>query len=620
MATARRTQQMAGIPHKQGTAKYSLVQYYMEVLRYCYPRYKPTLDRLQALTNIYDNVIDKALFPTISKMSIPDHFSMTQEALPDTMDLIFPDSLETFGVMPVDVDVDMETLDKVQYALNFQVRQRMRAKMAMLPVFQNAIKTGIGYAAVVPTVVTPFATINKRWIKDGRGVANTRNIGIGATQKALQIENVGLGEVVPSDDGADFNGHNRVSHCFRFKIYSEGAFRRLFAKMKADTEDIDVDGDVEYIIQQARDFNYTTAIPFAQIIADLGGIDINYRPTATDNSFIQIPVIQCYGEQEVVWLANGTTVIYHEKDNIQTLHRPLIKASVTVDGNRWHPMNPAEASAAISNGRNLYYNMLFDLMVRATNPIGIYQKSKFGDKPPVMGANGFVGIDGPVGDALVFPPQPQMNNGHAIMENMLEKLQGRAVGQSANMQEPTAGMVRGGLHAFESILNSSRGRQRLGAMILEMGALEPLGQLTMIYMQLMASGEGLRFSEKEFDTDTGKGRLKYTTVSFEEINAAYEVSIDTRAKARTETDLNERVTVFNAVKDDPYFDPYTTRQFLVGAYPTLKTGLYSREKSRKIQEQIAEQQRVAAEQASTNNVPGGTPQSIEAGATLGGAQ
>jgi len=166
----------------------------------------------------------------------------------------------------------------------------------------------------------------------------------------------------------------------------------------------------------------------------------------------------------------------------------------------------------------------------------------------------------------------------------------------------------------------------VAAMVAEMGYLEPLGQLTMIHMQLMATGEGLSFQEREYDQETGKGHIKKLSVTFEDLNAAYEVSLDSRAKERTTTDLNERAAIFNLVKDDPYFDPHTVREFLVGTYPRLRSGLYNREKSRQIQE---EQARMAqAEQAEqqaggegvANNVPGGTPQAVEAGAMLGGEQ
>jgi hypothetical protein len=191
------------------------------------------------------------------------------------------------------------------------------------------------------------------------------------------------------------------------------------------------------------------------------------------------------------------------------------------------------------------------------------------------------------------------------------------------MQDPTPGMVRGGLHAFESLMNSMYGRQRLAAMIMEMGYLEPLGQLALIHMQLGATGEGVTFAEREYDQETGKGRVKKTSVTFEDLNSAYEVSISSRAKAAQTTELNERIAVYQATANNPFYDPYAREEFLVGTYPTLRSGLYSREKIRQIQEQQAQQQQQAAAQEAAggaNNVPGGTPQSVEAGAILGGAQ
>lgn len=614
------------IPHSVDSEKWRVVNYYMEALEFSYRRYKPTIDRLQSLTNAYENVLNAALFPTISKMAVPDHFAMVQESLPIALDYVWPDSQRTYTLNPLDMDVDMERLDRAEYALNYIVRQRMRAKWTTLPSIINALKTGIGYSAIVPMVKTPPATINMLWTKGGQVQGSQQSVGIGRPVKTLAIKNVGVGQIIPSDDGSDFNGDDRVSHVWWVDLYHEGEFRRMFKKLKSDVEDADVSGDVEFLIKQANDFGFTTKIPLASIIAELGGIEID-RKTANpfDGEYVQVPVIKCYGDQEIVWIANGTTVIYHEKDPIQVLHRPLVKWSVTVDNSKWHPMNPAEAGATIANGKNLYYNLMMDLAIRATRPYMVYDKSRTtGGKPPIVGVDGMIGVDGSAGGEVInFPAQPQINQGHAMVSNMLDGLYARAVGQSDALQNPTPGMVRGGLHALESIIASTQGRQKVGAMIMEMGAVEPIGQLTMIYMQKIIENGGMAISEREFDNDTGEGRVKRTNVTPDDIRVAYEVSLDTRGKVRTTTDFNERAAVFNLIKDDPYFDPYTTREFLVGSYPNLRNGQYSRKKSREIQERLAQQQAQeaqAAQAGSIQNAPGGTPQAIEAGAALGGAQ
>lgn len=606
--------------HAKDSKEYKLVQRYMDILEYAYERFKSTLDRLQALHLTYENVVNETMFPTISKMAIPNHFGMVQEALPDALDFIWPDSLKTYELNPVDTDVDMETLDKVERGLNYFVRQRIDAKWASLPILTNAIKTGLGYGAVIPHVITPPATINKRFIQGGRVVGSARSIGVGKPQKTLILKNIPLGQIIPSDDGSDFNGPDSASYIFWIDVYGEDRFRRLMKKVKADAEDIAVSGDAEAIIQQAYAFNFTTNVPLPNIISSLGGVDLTTRGVRGENEFVQVPVIKCYGEHEVVWIANGTTVIYHEKDSIQTLHRPLIKASVTVDNSKWHPMNPAEAGAAIANGKNIYTNLLMDMIIRATNPIAMYDKGRFGNKPPVPGVNGWIGVDGVTTGAIDFPSTPQMNNGHFGFDNMLDRLYGHAVGQASSMQEPTPGMLRGGMHAFESLLNTMSGRKRLAAMVMEMGFVKPLGNIAMIHMQLMASGEGMSFQEREYDSDVGKDRIAKHSITFDDLQHAYSVTLDTRVKSRSTTDLNERIQIFNMLRDDPYFDPHGVREWVAGPYSDLRRSLYSREKVRKIQEQQAAQQAAeATEQASPNNIPGGTVQNAEAGAIMGGA-
>jgi hypothetical protein len=410
---------------------------------------------------------------------------------------------------------------------------------------------------------------------------------------------------------------------FWIDIYGEDRFRRLLKNIKSDTEDIEVKGDAEKLIAQAYAFNFTTNVPLPNIISALGGVDLTTRGVRGENEFVQVPVIKCYGEQEVVWIANGTTVIYHEKDSLQTLHRPLVKASVTVDNSKWHPMNPAEAAAAIGNGKNIYANMLMDMIIRATNPVALYDKARFDNKPPVPGVNGWIGVDGVVQGAIDFPSTPQLNNGHFGFENMLDRMYGQAVGQASSMQEPSPGMLRGGLHAFESLMNTMTGRRRLASMVMEMGFLEPLGNLAMIHMQTMATGEGVTYQEREYDSDAGKSRLEKHKISFDDLQHAFTVSIDARSKARSVTDLNERIQIFNILRDDPYFDPHGVREWVSGPYSDLRRSLYSRERVRKIQEEQARQAQQeaaqSAQQPSPQNIPGGTVEAITGGATQGGA-
>lgn len=607
-----------GIPHKADSKYAKLVQYYMDVLEYCYPRYKSTLDRMIALENAYNNVIDQSLFPTWAKLATPIHFSMVQEAIPDALDRVWNDHLRTYTLLPKDVDVDMEKLDDIEYGLNYYVRQIMDAKHATLPSIQNAFKAGLGYSAIVPVITSPHATLNTAWIQGGKAIANQRGVGIGSPVKTLMLKNVGLGQIIPSDDGSDFNGHNCVSHAFWIDVYSEGAFRRMFKNLVVDAEDAEVFGDVEFIIKQAGEMGYYTKIPINQIIADLGGIELNNQSgNPTEHRYVNIPVIKCYGDQEIVWIANGTTVIHHEKDPLQILNRNLVKWSVTVDNDKWHPMNPAEAGQTIATGQNLLYNMIIEMVWKSTKPFMLYDKGRFGNKAPVVGANGDVGVDGNVNEAVTFPQHPRIDQGHLSVVSQLDKLYASATGKSNNMSDPSPGMVRGGLHAFEQLLNSSSGRNRLGAMIMEMGAVKPIGHLTMINMQQLLSGSGLQIQERVLDVDDGQERIKRVTLTPEDLQSAYDVSVDTRGKARTITDFNERLGMFQATANDPYVDQYWRHEMLIADYGQTKRAMPSRKKIREIQEQERQAQQQAQQQSagqSTNNAPGGTAQSIMAGA------
>lgn len=591
----------------------------MDALEYCIEKYDRTYNRLVDLQNQYDNVFDKDLFPTDSKMGIPSLFPYVQEVLPAAMDMVFPESRKLYTLLPQDGDVDDEVLQNVESALNYTVRHRMNAKYTALPSITNALKTCIGYSAIVPYNISPISTINRRFTEGSRTVGRDRVVGIGRKRKTLVLEDVGLGEIIPSDDGTDFNGHDRVSHSFRIKLYNEAAFRRLFAARKADTEDIDVEGDVEAIIQEAKDFHFYTTVNIPEIVSKLGGQDIRDRQRDTTDALgAVIPVVQCYGEQEHAWIANGTTLIYHETDTLQTLHVPLIKWSTAVDSNKWQPMNAAEAGQTIAKGKNLYVNMLFDLMMKAIRGVTIYDKSKFGGKPPQPTVRGEIGTDGPIGDALQYNQGPQLNQGHLQFKEVMDTEYGRASGQPVGSQDVTTGMMRSGLHAFESLLTTTQGRARVANMIMEMGAVQPLGVLTLIHMQIMADGTGDRFSEREYDYEAGKERIKKTEVSYEDLQHAYEVSVDTRGKTRGVVDFGERIQIYQATQNDPVIDPYWRRELLIGDDYEARRALPSRERAREIEEQQrAQQQAAAQQQQSGGGPPGGIAQATTQGALEG---
>jgi len=121
--------------------------------------------------------------------------------------------------------------------------------------------------------------------------------------------------------------------------------------------------------------------------------------------------------------------------------------------------------------------------------------------------------------------------------------------------------------------------------------------LTMTYMQLMAEDKGMSFSEREYDSDIGKDRIKYTEVTFDDLNAAYEVQVDSRVKNRTVTELNERLQMWQGVyKDNPFIDQLTALQMTISDYSSAKKLLPTRERYNQIKEEQAKAAQEAAAQ------------------------
>lgn len=601
----------------------------MEGIEHDYPIYEPTLRRLKKLQDAHDNQVDDYHFPTRSKMGIPSLFGYVQQSLPGALDTVWPDSHKIYTCIPFDQDADMETVERVEDGLNHFVRHRLKAKRSTLPTIVNAFKCNLGYGAITTRITSTPAVLNKRFLVNGRSAGMQRQVGVGAPRKTVIYEDLSLGEIIVSDDGSDFNGHDAVSRVYRIKLYSEAAFRRLYARVKADCEDVDVKGNVERIIAQAASFGFNLKVPVYQIIKELGGIDV-MRQNQSSNEGVPpiIPVVQFYGEQEHIWVANGTEVIFEDRNTLQTLRRPLVKASVTVDSKQWHPMNPAEAGQAIANGRNLYANLMMDLVISAAKPYMVYDRDRFDGKPPVVGLNGDIAVTGNAATALDFPTTPQVNQSHLSYDDLLGRMYQDAVGQQA---QPTAGLLRGGLHAFEQAMGSLGGRQRLANMVLEMGLVENIGAQALIEMQLMADNNGMTYQDREYDWESGKDKAVKRTVTYEDLAHVYEVALDTTMKNQTVGDVNERIQISTALANDQTLsrmaDPLARAEYLIGN-PNLARRMFpSRQKSREIAEAEAQrQQQLEAQQAGMQEAaggpPGGTAEAAEMGAmsTEGGPQ
>ena len=606
--------------HPKDSEEYKLVQEIMDNYEHDYQQFHDVLGRLQEFQDTHDNVVDESQFPTISKMSLPLLYITVKELLPDALEYLFPEETRFVRATPLDRDVDMSVVENIEWALQYQVLNRMKLKHACLPTLYDSFKAGIGYGAIEPYTYSPPAVINKRIIKDGQIVGQTRVMGVGKPVHSIRYKHVPLGQIIVSKDGNDFNGPYRVTNAYRFDTYGEDEFRRLF-EGSVDREDVELNDDVdaEMLIEQARHLGFYGRVPILEIQHMLGGYDMRTK-TANRNVKIRVPVLKVYTPNSHIWIANGTTIIYRKESTLETMHTPLVKASSAIDGIRWHPMSDAEASQTIGYARNIWANLMMDGAVRSVMPQGFYNRDLM-DYPPEPTIQGMVAVNGNPQEHVWYPPAPQLNQAHFQFDQIMEGLYNAASGKRDIAANPQPGMLRAGLHAFESLMQTMSGRARLGSTVLQLGFLEPIFRQALIYMQLFTDDGGETFPMREYDQNERKEGIKHLTVTHSDLMHGYDLELDLSEKAGSGRNFNERMQEFQVLKDDPYVDPYEVRMNFIGDYRKARRMTYSRERMAQIQEE-QRQAELAQQQQAMGAAPGGMPQMDEtmAGQMMAGAE
>jgi hypothetical protein len=573
--------------HPVDSDEYKLVREIMDNYEWAYQQFSSTLNRLQQFQNTHDNQIDPALFPTMSKAALPLLYTMVKEQLPDTLEYLFPEEVKAIRMTPYDRDVDMSVIENLEWALHLQVLSRMKLKEACLPTLYDSFKAGLGYGAIEPFTYSPPSAINKRLIgRGGEVLGETRVMGVGQPVHSIRYRHIPLGQIIVTKDGNDFNGHNRVSYAFRFDTYSEDEFKRL-VENEIDVEDIDlVEGvDADALIEQARTLGWHSRVPILEIQHALGGFDMRTRQSGNHNVKVRVPVLKVYTPTRHTWIANGTTIIYDKESTLETIHTPLVKASAAIDGLRWDPMSDAEASQTIGFAQNVWMNLMMDGAVKSVLPQGYYNKDVM-DYPPEPSVQGMVGVSGPPQEHIYHPQPPQLNNAHFEFYRILDGMYNAAGGKRDISSNPQPGMLRAGLHAFESLMQTMSGRARLGASILQLRFLEPIFRQSLLYMQLFSDESGQTFALREYDQTTRKEGLKHLTVTHQDLMHGFDVELDLDQKKSGQLNFNERIQMWQQVyQGNPFVDQHEGLMLTIGNYKTGRRLLPSKEEARRMQDQ-----------------------------------
>lgn len=600
----------------------SLIQEIKNDLEYSWKWAKPFLDIAVLLKLEHDNTLDPSLMPTRSKMSLPYKYAQVQEKLASCHEILWP-RMNTVEAIPDDEDISLDTARKVERALYYQVKDVMKCPEESLPIERDCIKVGVGYGIIEPYTYQKLErTIFHLTGKEKKLISKSVEMGLGEIRRGLRLRYLSPGQVVPYPDGWAVNGHGKASIVFFLDFMSEFEFRNFVSARREESETMDFDvavltqEKIDEIVNKAKRGNLNN-IPSGWIdhIKKLGGPDYKKLCNSEKTANATIPILRVYRENEHIWLANGENIIYRQAARIQTLRRPILRMSSVRDGMHWYPYNDAEAMRDANYNRNVWLNMVFDISSWAANRPLVWSNQHF-DKAPDFDASRVIessSSDVRYGAEFLSPPgigADTIQLGNILAENASE-----ISGTKDFMQK---NYTRGGAHAFNDMLNSTRGRERIAAAVMESGFINDLFEQVLMYMQI--AGIGVDGNVRSYNEETGKEEMSFLSVDSDDFKNSFTLRVAFDKKYTADSyQVSDRIAIHRVLSESGMYDPYELGRFLVADDALLHRLGKSKNTMNEMQDENRMDERQAAQLAIQKQ--GATvPQTPEvAGMQLGGA-
>ena len=592
-----------GKTNKSGSSNTD-VDMYMEIFAWSFKKQQKDYDRIVALQQSYDNTILDSVWPTTSKVPIAAFFESVEKALPLALDYIFSPS-NRIRLMPTEPEVTMDQVRKTEMALWNLITYKMKLQRASIPTIKDVLKCGVGFGIIEPIFVSPPSSFGLT-VEEGNVEKTTRVMDVGQSVQALRFRYVVPSQIVVTPDGSDFNGENPVSMAYFFDSYNENQFKDMYNESVLDGENPEMLGSPDEIIAEARDTGFTSETSIEDLIKKMSGISPSKLRPDSDLVPCRVPVLKVYDRyrRRHLWIANGTTIIYDKSDEFQTLRCPLVKASAWMDGVRFYPMSTPEAFQRIGWTKNIVINMFLDMLTMNLKRPIVYNSEMF-DKEPSFGPNDKIRTSAP--DARMgaaFMEGPKVDPASLTFYEYVNQLGNNITGQKDYMEK---NFTRGGGMAFQDLMSTTEGMDRLKGAILEMTFFESAANQALIHLQTTVPDQGVVIRERKRDKVTGEDDITDLTVTENDICHGYELSVDLSAKKRMGAmEQNSSLAIYDRKKQSPFFDQWeVAADHLCTSDEEVRRQLKSREEVMALQKQ--QQQLAAQEQASkvVSNLSGG---------------
>lgn len=537
-----------------------------EMFRIAWQSTRPFFDKANEDVALYEQEPD--LNPkTMSDISLGEARKFVEQALPPIwFHLMGSDN--PFELIPASKNIDFAKARSVRDWVLFNMMTVMNLYTEGYLCLKEAVKLGKGYMIIEPKFITPPVSEEKVVYAGGERI-KTRDMGIGGAMMVPGCTYIPFGQVIPTPDGKN---PDEASCTFILRFYPEPDFRDMLNKdLNPNTP---FTGNADQIIEYARSNAMDGYIRSPrQIAAQIANQD-RAIPDKMNNSGnkdtpVSVPVLQCYGRKEHIWFACDRFPVYHKKSSFQTLRSPLTVATFDPDGNNWFTPGIIRPRRSMIMGVENFYRAVMDIVTMYVHPHQVVNQdyiigSKSSSDLQPYGKTLITG-QGKASDVMSFATPPGIPPFLLEMGNRLEEKNESSAGQPKSLQgQGTAGLVRGGSGAMESLRQSTSGREKMTTDHFEKGWYTQVVENTTILCQMLANDKEM-LPKLKYDPKTGKNELGWTEITRDDIRQVYRVQLSFTEKMSNQlAEIQRNSIIYDRAVKNQYCNPKEALALLVG--------------------------------------------------------
>lgn len=588
-----------------------LVSDLQEVYKRAYSYTWPFWERAEQYALAYDSVIDRNNWPTMSEVQIPYHLIAVENALPSLVEYLFPRT-NFLSLKPRNEQVPYETVRRVEAYYTRLLNQELRIREVSVRALKDALKLGTGYMRTKLDYITPRN--ESVIIARSQGVtAAERRIMEGNKRLAVCLEYVPFGQVLSLGNGhsPSTGEHIIVSYVTAKQLrdmYEDDKNRDEKLWMSTATP--------EDIIKDAKTHNLDNSIiPNESIMARLGGgnkVPSHNQYEQMDDS-VMVPIVEFYLRGKVIHVANGRDIIFMVESG-RDIESGLVKATPVPDSTNWFADSDIYAAMNLSYGINSLYNAMLDMMSMALYPPRAIDVNSLpaGRDIPAHEPHATYVVMGDARNAIQYLQMPPLPNGILNVGDQMQSFLEQATGQSLRAPGGSPGLVRSGVNAFESLMSTTLGREKMKGAMLDMNFVRPMLQNVINLTQLIFGDEETFLGEERAERPdqfgsalSGMKQVQYTITRDDFIHDwDFDLHLDSKMR-NSMVDQNFKMAIYQSFANDPTVDQRSLKDWVLGDVG-LSARLHATPEQIQQNMQLQQQQAAMAAQAKMQ-AQGGVP-------------